>query len=97
MTPESREVRCKDDPNANGRVPEPGDQRFTLTFPLEDGSSLLVHMGREGLNTFATFIGNLMVDESSEEPPRDKDAAVWCFVCDRPKYDCGCVESGGNY
>ena len=25
-----------------------------------------------------------------------KDPA-WCFVCDRPKNDCGCVENGGNY
>ncbi len=24
----------------------------------------------------------------------DKD---WCFVCDRPKNDCACVENGGNY
>ena len=22
---------------------------------------------------------------------------TWCYVCDRPKNDCGCVENGGNY
>lgn len=21
----------------------------------------------------------------------------WCYVCDRPKHDCACVENGGNY
>lgn len=21
----------------------------------------------------------------------------WCYVCDRPKIDCGCVENGGTY
>ena len=23
--------------------------------------------------------------------------AAWCYTCDRPKTDCGCVENGGNY
>jgi hypothetical protein len=23
--------------------------------------------------------------------------AEWCFTCDRPENDCGCVENGGNY
>ena len=22
---------------------------------------------------------------------------AWCYVCDRPKNDCGCVENGGTY
>ena len=21
----------------------------------------------------------------------------WCYTCDRPKNDCGCVENGGTY
>lgn len=25
---------------------------------------------------------------------RDPD---WCYTCDRPKNDCGCVENGGTY
>jgi hypothetical protein len=25
---------------------------------------------------------------------RDPD---WCYTCDRPKSDCGCVENGGTY
>ncbi len=22
---------------------------------------------------------------------------TWCYVCDRPQHDCGCVEKGGYY
>lgn len=21
----------------------------------------------------------------------------WCYICDRPKNDCACVENGGTY
>lgn len=55
-----------DDPEANDRVPRPGDERFTLKFPLENGDELQVSMGRESLNHFAAFIANLMVDEHAE-------------------------------
>jgi hypothetical protein len=60
------EVRCKDDPEANGRVPQKGEQRFTLTFPLENGTSLLVHMGQESMNYFSTFLGQMIVDDAEE-------------------------------
>ncbi len=60
------EFKCKDDPEANGRVPQIGEQRFTLTFPLETGDDLKVHMGREGMNHFESFIAQLMVDDSNE-------------------------------
>ncbi len=45
---------------------ETREQRFTLTFPLENGVDLKVHMGREGLNHFADFLGSLAIDEESE-------------------------------
>lgn len=64
------EFKCKDDPEANGRVAKRGDQRYTLTFPLENGENLLIHMGKEGVNNFATFLANLMVDEAAEEMER---------------------------
>ena len=60
------ELRCKDDPEASGRIPQVGEQRFTLTFPLENGDDLKVHMGREGMNHFESFIAQLMVDDSNE-------------------------------
>lgn len=65
------EYRCKDDPEANGREPMRGEQRFTLTFPLEDGTALLVHMGRESMNHFETFIAQMMIDDSELERTHD--------------------------
>lgn len=69
MNPSQRhhthEFKCKDDPEANGRKPVFGEHRFTLTFPLENGDILNVHMGREGLNHFADFIASLLVDEDN--------------------------------
>lgn len=55
-------VRCEDDPEANGRKAQPGDRRYTLTFKLEDGTPLIVLMGRDGMNHFAGMIANLMND-----------------------------------
>ncbi len=60
------EYRCKDDPEANGRTPQRGEQRFTLIFPLEDGQELKIHMGRESMNHFETFISQMMIDDSLE-------------------------------
>jgi hypothetical protein len=57
---------CKDDPEANNRIPCVGDQRFTLVFPLENGETLRVHMGLEGFNTFTTFISQMMIDDNNQ-------------------------------
>lgn len=62
------EFKCKDDPEANGRKPQRGEQRFTLLFPLENGRELRVSMGREGMNHFESFIAQMMVDDASGEP-----------------------------
>ena len=61
------EYRCKDDPEANGRIPAIGEQRFTLLFPLENGEELKLHMGREGMNHFESFIAQMMVDDEQGE------------------------------
>lgn len=60
------EFRCKDDPEANGRTAKIGEHRFTLLFPLEDGTELKLHMGREGMNHFETFIAKMMIDDHTE-------------------------------
>jgi hypothetical protein len=60
------ELKCKDDPEANGRIPQRGEQRFTLLFPLENGDDLKVYMGRESMNHFETFIAQMMVEDSNE-------------------------------
>ena len=63
---ETIEMRCKDDPEALGRKAKIGEQRFTLIFPLESGDTLKLHMGREGMNYFETFIGQMMIDDHAE-------------------------------
>ena len=60
------EYKCKDDPEALGRVPVKGEQRFTLIFPLENGDELRLHMGKESMNHFETFIAQMMVDDEAE-------------------------------
>jgi ribosomal protein S19 len=60
------EHKCKDDPEAQGRIPIKGDQRFTLIFPLENGDELKVHMGKESMNHFEIFIAQMMVDDQAE-------------------------------
>lgn len=40
--------RTKDHPAANGRQPVVGEQAWTLTFPLEDGTPLTVLVGKTG-------------------------------------------------
>ena len=59
------EFKCKDDPEANGRVPQRGEQRFTLLFPLENGDDLKLYAGRETMNHFESFIAQMMVDDSN--------------------------------
>lgn len=60
------ELKCKDDPEANGRMPQPGEHRFTLLFPLENGDDLKVYAGRETMNHFESFIAQMMVDDANE-------------------------------
>ena len=60
------EFRCKDLPDANGRTPQRGERQFTLTFPLENGDSLKVHMGQESMNYFTSFLGQMLVDDQAE-------------------------------
>ena len=62
------EMRCKDDPEALGRTARRGEHRFTLIFPLENGDTLKLHMGREGMNHFETFIAHMMIDDHAANP-----------------------------
>jgi hypothetical protein len=42
-----------------------------------------------------------MLDDSikraQESMLRSQRDPRWCYTCDRPKNDCGCVENGGTY
>lgn len=60
------EFRDKTDPEANGRKPQPGESRYTVKFPLEDGSELRVYMGREGVSHLRKVIMDQFLDEQFE-------------------------------
>lgn len=42
-------VRAEDSPDANGRQPLAGEVKWTLKFPLEDGTYLFVQIGKKGM------------------------------------------------
>lgn len=53
------ELRTRCDPEANGRLPQPGDTRWTVRLPLETGEELVVHIGQKGRDT---LFGMLIAD-----------------------------------
>lgn len=56
----------KDHPMANGRRPEPGDQSWTFTFELADGTPLQLHVGRECREAFRSFILREELDDAAD-------------------------------
>lgn len=49
-------VKTKDCPDANGRQPLAGELKFTLKFPLEDGSYLFIEISEKELDGFRTML-----------------------------------------
>lgn len=48
--------RTKCSPEANGRKPQEGESEWALTFPLDDGRSLKLSMGKEAYEKFSQFL-----------------------------------------
>lgn len=64
---ESRTLKTNCDPEANGRVPEDGDERWIITVPLESGESLTIQMGKKGRdNLFGMLIADCNYHDESE-------------------------------
>ncbi len=61
-----RQLYVKDHPEANGRTAVKGEHGYTLTFPLQDGTDLLVLCGEETLSRFSDMIGRMLIDNDSE-------------------------------
>lgn len=61
--------------------------RFAIQVAL-DGGAVSERNVRSTLNTIDHALA--CSDPKSPDPE-------WCYTCDRPKNDCGCVENGGNY
>lgn len=71
--PAFENVKTKCHPAANGRIPQSGDQAWSLVFPLEGGDSLCVHMGREGFEKVSQF----MIDMMTDTPSYGDDSVDW--------------------
>lgn len=61
-------LKTIDDPEANGRQPVAGDERWKLTFKLENGESLDIWCGKKSRDL---MFGMLIADcqDSGEEEP----------------------------
>lgn len=57
-----------DSPQANGRLPQPGDTRWSVTIPLDNDESVTVFMGRKSRDI---IFGMLIADthDNGEEEP----------------------------
>jgi hypothetical protein len=46
----------KDCPRGPGKRPQPGDREYTVTFYLQDGNEVTIHMGNSGINKLREFV-----------------------------------------
>jgi len=63
-------LRTNDSPDANGRVPQPDDVRWSITLPLENGESLTVFMGKQGRD----ILFGMLVAEDTDDEREARDA-----------------------
>ena len=60
--------KSADHPEANGRKPQPGDLRWTLSFPLENGDDYLeLEIGRKGREAILD-----MLNQENKDFPKGK-------------------------
>lgn len=59
-------LRAKDHPEANGRQAKSGEKGWTLRFPLETGTSLVLLIGETSFNKFREFLGQYTLDVAAE-------------------------------
>lgn len=70
-----RKFRTTDHPEADGRLPQTGDQQWTLRFPLEGGDDYLeVSIGKKGRDA----IRAMLIQEESD----DAAGRCQCPFCD---------------
>lgn len=58
--------KTKCHPEANGDEAKHGDQEWKLTFPLEDGSNLIVLMGKTGREAMMGMLVQEVADDLFE-------------------------------
>lgn len=58
--------RTKDHPEANGRKAQIGEQQWVLTFPIDDGRTLRVLVGKAGHAALRGMLIQEMVDDEHD-------------------------------
>lgn len=61
------QFRTKDHPEANGRKPEIGDLFWDFKFTLEDGSTLVIQLGKESHESFKALIMREEIHSAADE------------------------------
>lgn len=61
----THEFKTPDHPEANGRQPQSGESAYPLTFPLENGDTLIVAMGTEGFRHLSNVVLAMLTDAPS--------------------------------
>lgn len=59
--------KTKDCPDANGRQPQFGEQKWTLNFPTEDGGRVFIEMGNKGREAILTMLAQEDSDDAAEK------------------------------
>ncbi len=59
--------KTKCHPEANGRKPKTGEQKWDFTFTLDDGHELIIGMGKKAHDNFRSFILREELDDAADE------------------------------
>lgn len=54
--PAAHSFKTRGHPEANGRIPQPGDVEWKIRLPLEDGTTLEILLGRDDFEHLRTII-----------------------------------------
>lgn len=57
--------KTRDCPDANGRVPDAGERRWRFEIPLEDGGTLTLFFGKEGMDCMKEVLEADFVDDAT--------------------------------
>ena len=63
-------------PDANGRAPQRGDIAWEFKIPLEDGTILHLHMGRESRDALRSFVLREEMDDTADEAQEKLDDSI---------------------
>ena len=62
----SKTFRTQCHPGANGRVPVKGEYKWDFWFTLEDGSTLVIELGRDAHDDFRGFVLREEMDDAAD-------------------------------